>query len=280
MFLLRKVWAMGQNEPSRGWQSNAQDTLLNHLKTCMLHPETVRQQVINWKLKASPVRRTYQDAFGTNVMPPPLPGLPLAGRSQISNQFPVAGLSSAPLAHPMPTHIHTSSLIAPSGSNTPNMSPLIMDSPIPLSAAPSPTLSEASFADSQKRRRISRSISSHVLSRHATLPEPWNLGNQEHFESRIARITAATNFPLAWVENPEVLAFFDEFIPAAKVPTRKVLTTRIIPAEVGKLRRQAMKDVAGCEATIQCDGWTALNTHHYIAFMMTTSARKESNFYL
>src|SRR3984957_5428682 len=87
MFLLRKVWAMGQNEPSRGWQSNAQDTLLNHLKTCMLHPETVRQQVINWKLKASPVRRTYQDGFGTNVMPPPLPGLPLASTSQISNQF-------------------------------------------------------------------------------------------------------------------------------------------------------------------------------------------------
>jgi len=32
-----------------------------------------------------------------------------------------------------------------------------------------------------------------------------------------------------------------------------------------------MKNVNGCEVTIQCDGWTALNTHHYIAFMMTTS---------
>jgi hypothetical protein len=105
-----------------------------------------------------------------------------------------------------------------------------------------------------------------------TLLEPWNPGNQERFESHIARITAAANFPLAWVENPEVLAFFDKFIPAAKVPTRKVLTSCIIPAEVSKLRRQVMKDVVGCEVTIQCDGWTALNTHHYIAFMVTTSA--------
>jgi len=106
--------------------------------------------------------------------------------------------------------------------------------------------------------------------------EPWNPGKQERFDSRIARITAATNFPLSWIENPEVLAFFDEFIPGAKVPTRKVLTNWIIPKEVDKLRQQAMKIVSGSEVTIQCNGWTTLNTHHYIAFMMTASTRQES----
>src|ERR1700683_4098971 len=121
---LHKVWAMGQNEPNRGWQSNAQDTLLNHLKTCTLQPETVRQQAINWKSRASPVPRTHQDAFGTTAVPPPLPSLTLPGTSQVSNQFSVAGPSTIPLAHLMPTHLHTSSFLTPSGSNTPIMSPL------------------------------------------------------------------------------------------------------------------------------------------------------------
>src|SRR6202040_758673 len=102
---------------------------------------------------------THQDVFGASAMPPPLPGLSLAGTSQISNQISDAGPSSMPLAHPMPTYLHTSLLFPLPGSNTPNMLPLIMDSLILPSAAPSPTLSDVSFADSQKRRRISCSIS-------------------------------------------------------------------------------------------------------------------------
>ena len=261
-----KVWAMGQHEPNRGWQSNAQDTLLNHLKTCPHQLDSVRHDAKDWKSRGSPLRRTHQEAFGDSNM------LPLPGMSQ----FAVAGPSSIPILQPIPTHLQTSALFSPSASNSPAMSPLLLDSPSLPSAVPSPTPSDSSFADSQKRRRLSRSASSHTLSRHATALEPWNPGKQERFESRIARITAAANFPLAWIENPEVLAFFDEFIPGAKVPTRKVLTNRIIPAEVDKLRRQAMKNVSGSEVTIQCDGWTALNTHHYIAFMMTTSTRQES----
>ena len=156
------------------------------------------------------------------------------------------------------------------------MSPLFLDSPSLPSAVPSPTLSDLSFADLQKHRRLSHSASLHTLSRHVAIIEPWNPGKQERFDSRIARITAATNFPLSWIENPEVLAFFDEFIPGTKVPTRKVLTNWIIPNEVDKLHQQAMKIVSGSEVTIQCNGWTTLNTHHYIAFMMTASTRQES----
>jgi hypothetical protein len=146
---LHKVWAMGQNEPNRGWQSHTQDMLLNHLKTCMLQPETMWQQAIDWKSRASPVRCTHQEAFGTAAVPLPLPNLTLPGTSQFSNQFSVAGPSTIPLAHPMPTHLHRS-FLTPSGSNTPIMSPLIIDSPILLSAIPSHTLSDILFADSQK----------------------------------------------------------------------------------------------------------------------------------
>ena len=140
---------------------------------------------------------TYQDAFSTSATPPPLPGLTLASTSQNSNQISIAGPSSLLLAHLMPTNLHTGSLFNLSGSNTPNMLPLVMDLPVLPFAAPTPTLSDTSFPDPQKCQRISCLILSHMLSHHMTLPEPWNLGNKEQFESCIARITAAANFPLA-----------------------------------------------------------------------------------
>ncbi len=82
---------------------------------------------------------------------------------------------------------------------------------------------------------------------------------------------------MAWVENPEWLALLDEFMPFATSPTRKVLANRIIPAEVQKICLASMKKTEGCEVTLQCDGWTGINSHHYIAFMMTTSKREVSS---
>ena len=262
-----KVWAMGQSEPNRGWQSNAQDTLLNHLKTCPHQLDLVQQDAKDWRSRGSPLRCTYQEAFGNSNIPP-LPGM---------SHFTIAGPSSMPIVQPIPTHLQsteTSALFAPSASNSPAMwpmSPLLLDSPSLLSAIPSPTLSDSSFAGSQKHKHLSHSASSHTLSRHMAVLEPWNPGKQERFDSCIARATAAANLALSWTENPEILALFDKFVPGAKLPTQKVLTNRIIPTEVNKLHQQAMKNVSGSEVTIQCDGWTALNTHHYIAFMMTTS---------
>src|SRR6267154_1393330 len=84
------------------------------------------------------------------------------------------------------------------------------------------------------RRRISRS-SSRIMSRQSIVaPEfLWSPSHQQRFETRVARLTASANFPIAWVENPEWLALLDEFIPSAISPTRKVLTNPIIPAEAG-----------------------------------------------
>lgn len=145
---------------------------------------------------------------------------------------------------------------------------------------PSPALSESSFPELSKQRRVSHAASSHSRPGTAAGLPVWTAGHQERYESCIARLTASANFPLAWVENPEWLAFCDKFVAGATSPTRKVLTNRIIPAELHKIRQQAMKTTLGCEATIQCDGWTALNTHHYIAFMVTTSTRQVNNKYI
>jgi hypothetical protein len=56
-----KVWAMGQHEINRGWQSNAQDTLLNHLKTCPYQFGSVQRDARDWKLRGSPMRCTHQE---------------------------------------------------------------------------------------------------------------------------------------------------------------------------------------------------------------------------
>ncbi|KAF8478229.1 ribonuclease H-like domain-containing protein [Russula emetica] len=41
-----------------------------------------------------------------------------------------------------------------------------------------------------------------------------------------------------------------------------------------RIRHASMRKTEGCEVTLQCDGWTGINNHHYIAFMMTTSKRE------
>ena len=180
--------------------------------------------------------------------------------------------------------LHTSTLFAPPTSYSPALSipsPISLNTPPefpPPSPIPSPgpfpslVLSEAALSNFNKQRQVSRSASRAVSHQGSVIPDgPWSLSHQQQFETRVARLTASANFPLSWIENPEWLAFLDEFLPDANSPTCKVLTTRIIPAEVKKIRQAGMKQTEGCEVTLQCDGWTGMNNHHYIAFMMTTS---------
>ena len=100
---------------------------------------------------------------------------------------------------------------------------------------------------------------------------PWTSERQNLFESRIARITASAGLPLAWIENVEWQAFVDDFIPQAQLPSRKVLTSRIIPAELQQYQALSKSRVNGKNATAQCDGWTGENFHHFIAFTMTVN---------
>jgi hypothetical protein len=89
----------------------------------------------------------------------------------------------------------------------------------------------------------------------------------------MARITASAGFSLSWIDNPAWLDFLDEFLPAARSPSRKVLTNRIIPAALELYQAEAKAAAKGREATIQADGWTGINHHHLIAFMITVDGK-------
>ncbi|KAI0693131.1 ribonuclease H-like domain-containing protein [Cerioporus squamosus] len=56
-------------------------------------------------------------------------------------------------------------------------------------------------------------------------------------------------------------------------PICKVLTQRIIPNQVVHFRGIAQKTCRGKLVTVQCDGFTASNRHHIVAFMITVGGR-------
>ncbi|KAF9494610.1 hypothetical protein BDN71DRAFT_1483007 [Pleurotus eryngii] len=86
----------------------------------------------------------------------------------------------------------------------------------------------------------------------------WNDWWQVAFEYLLIRLAASAGLPLSWVENPEFMGLCHEFIPYAVIPSQKVLTCCLLP-------------LSGEHGTAQCDGWSGLNNHHYIAFMVTIS---------
>ena len=86
-------------------------------------------------------------------------------------------------------------------------------------------------------------------------------------------MTASAGFPLSWVDNPEWIDFCTEFLPAAKLPSRKTLTRRLLPAAIEELRTSARATAKDHEATLQADGWTGVNNHHLLAFMIMADGK-------
>jgi len=52
----------------------------------------------------------------------------------------------------------------------------------------------------------------------------WNDMKKWWFEQLLIHLMASAGLPLSWVENPEWIAFCDEFIPGSPQTSRKVLT--------------------------------------------------------
>ncbi|EIN04484.1 hypothetical protein PUNSTDRAFT_17540, partial [Punctularia strigosozonata HHB-11173 SS5] len=94
----------------------------------------------------------------------------------------------------------------------------------------------------------------------------WDGAMQARFESRIARITASAGLPLSWVDNLEFKAFVEDFIPAARLFSRRTLTSRILPAEVAVNRRSCVSRVKDGECTIAYDAWTGNNQQNLLPF--------------
>ena len=108
---------------------------------------------------------------------------------------------------------------------------------------------------------------------HAKDNNPWDSTKQKQFEIRIACLTASAGLPLSWVNNIEFIDLILDFIPGAKPPSQKVLTSQLIHTVVDELHAEA-KSVASChEATLEADGWTDENKHHLIRVMITVKGK-------
>ena len=102
---------------------------------------------------------------------------------------------------------------------------------------------------------------------YVNMPAEWSPSDQLEFESHIADITTSAGFPVSWVDNVEVRKFCERYILSAKLPSQKVLNKRILPAEVKSWDSQAKLECVGANVLLQCDGWSAINFRHLIAFM-------------
>ncbi|KAK0501979.1 hypothetical protein EDD18DRAFT_1064873 [Armillaria luteobubalina] len=122
-------------------------------------------------------------------------------------------------------------------------------------------------------KRARYSSSHHPSVPYQPAPISWTPSDQARFEEHIVCLTASAGFALSWVENPEWVAFCDDFLPAAKVPSRKVITNRLLPTTLEAMCASIRHEAAGKSVTAQCDGWSGQNHHHYLAFMATVDGK-------
>ena len=170
---------------------------------------------------------------------------------------------------------------------TPQLPPLEINdqSPALVIDAPIPTLSQSPYSNAlgfttQASPNLSpnyppsrppSSVSSYLQGPSISRPQSRSPGNfdQREFNTCVGRITVAAGLPISWTDNPEVRSTFRKFFPWAQLPSRKTLSRSILPALQASLRAQSQKETRGTNCTLQCDGWTAMNMHHLIAFMIT-----------
>jgi len=270
------VWSQSgadgrRGHTSFGYRLSAASTLINHLYNCEFQTETVKQRALHddaCTLSEAKKLRTMQANPGPaaiNANPP------YGGHSPaIDHPLPFSSSSSSAGLFPGPTDNFQNALqleipyLSTPGSTISSLRP--EDSVSTVSGASSgsyPHISSISRPPS-RLSGLPRVGSGHIL---------WTGSSQSEFEDHIARITVSANLPLAWVDNIETVSFFDKYFPAATGPTRKVLTTRIIPRLVEELEEAARKEARGKNATVQADGWTGANHRHLIAFMITAERK-------
>jgi hypothetical protein len=107
----------------------------------------------------------------------------------------------------------------------------------------------------------------------------WGQQRQKEFEDQVAKLVVAANLPLSVVDNLEFDKLRSKFIPGPKGVSRKVLSGRTIPGLNKAYRRKAIDEVRGNSATLQGDGWTSVNHHHFVAWMITTNGKVPSSIY-
>ena len=252
------------NTRGHGWIASATSTALNHLRVCALINENVRSTAEEMRASKyasdSPTSRRRRRADAADMLQPSMPSIsfnapgpsPMAGPSMIPNR---------------PQDYEW-------GGSSARRSPSLQYS---SRNSPAPSESGSSYSNSRALSRSnSFSAQYHVPIRQSSTMDPglhWSREKQKSFDTHIARMTASAGFPLSWVDNAEWIDFCTEFLPAAKLPSRKTLTRRLLPATIAELRASARATAKGHEATLQADGWTGVNNHHLLAFMITADGK-------
>lgn len=230
--------------------------MLNHLRKCPHQPERVQTD-------AEAECRSRRIKGPQSSMGPPTIAIPIIQEGATS-LLPI-DTSQGPQLHgnfylPLP---FTNQQITPSGSGSSGASVRgsRTNSPYPDIFLP--------------RRSGSRSSSVAASSMNYDSFTEWSTDRQNMFNTRLGRLTASAGLPISWIENPEFLLFCQEFVhPSAVVPSRKVMTNRILPNINREFRKKAQAVIRpGSKATVQADGWTAVNDHHLNAFMMTVDQK-------
>ena len=259
-----------------GFIRYAASTCLNHLKSCTNQPPDIQQRAqADAQSPKKPRFSPYEPVW--------------TGATLVSGMFSSGSRSSLmpPPSLPPSTHFNSPALSIHSTLPSPSIS--VQQSPL-LSALPSPSIGTLplfhidypTMQPDQSPASTPRSLFAEPATSQTSQTvrllngQPWSPEIQGVFENRIARLTAAAGLPLSWVDNPEWIDFIHQFLPWATSPSRKVLSARLVPHAAVKYRQHSKESAKGQNATIQADGWTAVNFHHLLAFMITTNKKVPS----
>lgn len=248
-------------------------TMVNHLRRCPRQPSDVTK----WANQTHATKYARPSRSSASLVPLVVSQPPFLHPS--SSHQPLGDMSTLPLHQLPPSPFYPQPTFSPQLSplqvNNPNLF-MAIDSPIP-----SPQQGETNALGflMPGSPAISPNPPSRPLSSLASFP----LGpassrsqsrlspgfDQHNFNMHIGRMTVAASLPVGWTDNPETRSVFRTFFPWVQLPSRKTLSRTILPTLQNNLRVQAQKETKGSNCTLQCDGWTAINMHHLIAFMIT-----------
>lgn len=202
-------WA--QDDPPL-WKRCVATTCLHHLRSCTLVDANTKDRANQEMIEKNSGRTTANRQHAPQAPTPYFSHM----QPHLLQFMPQPGSSTGTQLYNMPTASTSSS-----GFYDPYDPSERSTSPIP-SIAPSDSISHSGALS--RAPSVGHIFSRPVSARGSTIELPkWSSAKQTSFERRLARLTASAGLPFSWLENIEWLLFVDEFIPAARSPSRKVL---------------------------------------------------------
>ncbi|KAK6974145.1 hypothetical protein R3P38DRAFT_2472543, partial [Favolaschia claudopus] len=93
-------------------------------------------------------------------------------------------------------------------------------------------------------------------------PPVWSAEQQEEFGPDLCRLFVACGWSWNAVDNPQFKIFFQKYLPAAILPSRRILSGRILDQESNKVIQRTRLQIEGKLATYSEDGWSNIAKTH------------------